>query len=152
MNYVKYVLIILVLLSLPGGCKKGGGQSKEQESSEGQVSQGVMEEYGEEYPQDSELDFETDTQSDAEEATVELAALSDWIARQAEEQSGVSIRGDEIAMYGIIRAARKALAELETQEQTQVKVPLLITDDEKAKDFQVTVTRQIVEELLNSEQ
>ncbi len=151
MNYVKYAVIIFALLVLPGGCKKGGSQSEEDESSEEQVSRGVIEEYGEEYPADYELDFETDTEGGAEEATVELVVLSDWIARQAEEQLGISVRDDEIAMYGIIRAAREALVKLETQEQTQVNVPLLTTDDETAKDFQVTVTRQIVEELSNSD-
>jgi hypothetical protein len=150
MNYVKYAVIIFALLALAGGCKKSSSQSEEQESSEGQVSRGAIEEYGEEYPVDYELDLETDAEGGEEESTVELVVLSDWIARQAEEQFDISIRDDEIAMYGIIRAAREALANLETQEQTQVNVPLLTADDEAAKEFQVTVTRQKVEELLKS--
>ncbi len=152
MDYAKYAVIILALLILAGGCKKSSEQSEGENSAEGEVvKRAVIAEYDEEYPAGYESDFAADAEADTEDMTVEVVVLSNWIARQAEEQTGISVRGDEIAMYGIVRSARKALEELETQEQTQVSVSLPATDGETAEQFEMTVTRKMVEKLFESD-
>ena len=74
-------------------------------------------------------------------------AVVNWLLSQAFEQTGIKVADDKVAYQRIVEAATQALTELKTQNSAIIKLPFLTADANGPKHFEVTLTREVLEEL-----
>ncbi|MBN2122525.1 molecular chaperone DnaK [Candidatus Micrarchaeota archaeon] len=74
--------------------------------------------------------------------------LVDYLVEQFKKESGVDARKDTQAMKRLNEAAEKAKIELSTVPQTEISLPFLAADKDGPKNFQHTITRAKLEEMV----
>ena len=77
----------------------------------------------------------------------EEQAVTAWLCSQAFEQTGVKVADDKLAYQRIVDAARKAVHELKNQPEATISLPFLTADASGPKDFEITLTRDVLKEL-----
>jgi len=70
-----------------------------------------------------------------------------WLLKQASAQTGMKIDKDAMASARIAQAADKAMRALKTQESVAISLPFLTADSNGPKNFQIQLTRAIVNEV-----
>jgi molecular chaperone DnaK len=66
----------------------------------------------------------------------------------AQENGGLDLRQDQMALQRLKEAAERAKHELSTQLETQISLPFIISDDSGPKHLEVTMTRAELEDLV----
>ena len=74
--------------------------------------------------------------------------LIDYLAGQFENEQGVDIRKDPLAMQRLKEAAEKAKIELSSQQQTEINLPFITADADGPKHLTIRVTRAKLEALV----
>jgi molecular chaperone DnaK len=74
--------------------------------------------------------------------------LVDYLVEQFKKESGIDARADTQAMKRLNEAAEKAKIELSTVPQTEISLPFLAADKDGPKNFQHTITRAKLEEMV----
>jgi molecular chaperone DnaK len=74
--------------------------------------------------------------------------IVDYLVEQFKKESGVDARSDTQAMKRLNEAAEKAKIELSTVPQTEISLPFLAADKDGPKNFQHTLTRAKLEEMV----
>jgi molecular chaperone DnaK len=81
-------------------------------------------------------------------ASSDNAALAEtvaaYLAAEFEAREGIDLRRDQLAWGQLLRAARRALADLERRPITNVNLPCIISDAAGPRHLDVTVTRRIL--------
>ena len=72
----------------------------------------------------------------------ELQTLVDWLAQQAQEQTGHPIARNPLARSALAEAARQALEDADPESGVEISLPQLVHDAEGPKGFKVTVSRE----------
>ena len=76
----------------------------------------------------------------------------DWLRDRFEEEEGIDLRGDRVAMQRLREAAEQAKIELSTKLETEISLPFIAMNGGEAKHLNVTLTRaklgQLVEDLI----
>ncbi len=75
-------------------------------------------------------------------------ALTEYIAKEFEKESGVNIRTDKMAMQRVRDAAEKAKIELSSTLETSINLPFLTATHEGPKHLALKLTRAQLEELV----
>lgn len=76
-----------------------------------------------------------------------LVAVAGWLLNQASAQTGMEIDKDPMASARIAQAADKAMHALKNQEVTPISLPFLTADSNGPKNFEIQLTRAIVDDL-----
>jgi molecular chaperone DnaK len=71
-----------------------------------------------------------------------------WIIDQFKESSGIDISHDKMALQRARDAAEKAKCELSTVLETTINLPFLAADDEGPRHLEATLTRAVLEQLV----
>ncbi|MEZ7985169.1 MAG: molecular chaperone DnaK [Pseudomonadales bacterium] len=75
-------------------------------------------------------------------------ALIEYLADQFEKDSGMSLKGDPLAMQRLKEAGEKAKIELSSSQQTEVNLPYITADASGPKHLVVKMTRAKLESLV----
>ncbi|MHC4714339.1 MAG: molecular chaperone DnaK, partial [Planctomycetota bacterium] len=73
--------------------------------------------------------------------------IIDHVADEFKKQSGIDVRGDQMALQRLKEAAEKAKCELSTLMQTDVNLPFITADASGPKHLQLSITRAKLEDL-----
>lgn len=76
-------------------------------------------------------------------------ALIDHIAKDFEDEHGIDLREDKVALQRLKEAAEKAKIELSTSDSTEINIPYITADSSGAKNLRMTVTRSEFEKLVS---
>ncbi|HTT34550.1 MAG TPA: Hsp70 family protein, partial [Thermoplasmata archaeon] len=76
------------------------------------------------------------------------SALTEWIAREFQKESGIDVRKDKMAMQRVRDAAEKAKIELSSTLETQINLPFLSATPEGPKHLALSLSRAQLEELI----
>ena len=76
-------------------------------------------------------------------------ALVDELARRFEEQSGIDLRGDRVALQRLKEQAEKAKHELSSARETEINLPFIASDASGPKHLETTVKRSELEILVS---
>jgi len=74
--------------------------------------------------------------------------LIDWLAAGFEEEHGIDLRGDKIALQRLKDEAERAKCELSTKERTDVSLPFIYSDADGPRHLEAIVTRESLEALV----
>ncbi|RKQ95782.1 molecular chaperone DnaK [Kushneria sinocarnis] len=74
--------------------------------------------------------------------------LIDYLVQQFQNDSGIDLSGDSLAMQRLKEAAEKAKIELSAAQQTEVNLPYITADQNGPKHMAVKVTRAKLESLV----
>jgi len=74
--------------------------------------------------------------------------LIDWIAKEFQQETGLDVRNDRMAVQRIREAAEKAKIELSSAMQTDINLPFITADQSGPKHLTKTITRAKLEELI----
>ncbi len=75
-------------------------------------------------------------------------ALIDYLCTTFKQQSGVDLRGDQMALQRLKEAAEKAKIELSSAQQTTISLPFITMDQGGPKHLSETLTRAKFEQLV----
>ncbi|MEN9228476.1 MAG: molecular chaperone DnaK [Gloeomargarita sp. HHBFW_bins_205] len=75
------------------------------------------------------------------------ACLVEWILREFQEQEGIDLREDKMALQRVREAAEKAKIELSSALSTTINLPFIASDATGAKHIDLELTRAKFEEL-----
>ncbi|MCS7031153.1 MAG: molecular chaperone DnaK [Gloeomargarita sp. SKYG116] len=75
------------------------------------------------------------------------ACLVEWILREFQEQEGIDLREDKMALQRVREAAEKAKIELSSALSTTINLPFIASDATGAKHIDIELTRAKFEEL-----
>ena len=75
--------------------------------------------------------------------------IIEYLASEFENESGVDIRKDPLAMQRLKEAAEKAKIELSSQQQTEVNLPYITADASGPKHLNIKLTRAKLESLVD---
>ena len=75
-------------------------------------------------------------------------ALIEYLADQFEKDSGMSLKGDPLAMQRLKEAGEKAKIELSSSQQTEINLPYITADASGPKHLVVKMTRAKLESLV----
>jgi hypothetical protein len=78
----------------------------------------------------------------------ETRAVVGWLLSQAFEQTGINVATDKLAYDRIFNAARTAIEELKTREDTVISLPFLTADVTGPKHLEARLTRAAIQELV----
>jgi molecular chaperone DnaK len=73
--------------------------------------------------------------------------IIDWIADTFQQEHGIDLRKDNMALQRLKEAAEKAKCELSTVTQTQINLPFITADATGPKHLNLTLTRAKLEQL-----
>lgn len=76
-------------------------------------------------------------------------AIMDYLVEEFKKDSGMSIKGDPLAMQRIKEAAEKAKKELSSSSQTEINLPYITADASGPKHLSLKVTRSKLEALVD---
>ncbi|AWV90121.1 molecular chaperone DnaK [Bradymonas sediminis] len=74
--------------------------------------------------------------------------LIDWLAASFEEQHGIDLRSDKIALQRLKEEAERAKCELSTKESTDISLPFIYSDADGPRHLEAVVTRETLESLV----
>src|SRR5690606_3907245 len=74
--------------------------------------------------------------------------LTDWVAAGFEDEHGIDLRGDKIALQRLKDEAERAKCELSTKERTDVSLPFIYSDADGPRHLEAIVTRETLETLV----
>ena len=77
-------------------------------------------------------------------------ALIDWLAGEFEQDQGIDLRQDAMALQRLKEAAEKAKCELSSSTQTEINLPFITADQSGPKHLQQSVSRSQFERLVDS--
>ena len=77
-------------------------------------------------------------------------ALIDWLAGEFEQDQGIDLRQDPMALQRLKEAAEKAKCELSSSTQTEINLPFITADQSGPKHLQQSVSRSQFERLVDS--
>jgi len=72
--------------------------------------------------------------------------LVESLARQFEEESGIDLRGDAMALQRLKEAAERAKQELSSSTTTDVNLPFISADENGPRHLEICLTRESLEE------
>lgn len=75
--------------------------------------------------------------------------LIDHIAKSFQQEQGIDLRKDPMALQRLREAAEKAKKELSTQQTTDINLPFITADSSGAKHLQLSISRAKFEELID---
>ena len=75
-------------------------------------------------------------------------AITNYIADQFREDSGIDLRGDPLALQRLKEASERAKQELSSSGATDLNLPFIAADDSGPKHLAVELTREQLEELV----
>jgi molecular chaperone DnaK len=74
--------------------------------------------------------------------------LIDWLAAGFEDEHGIDLRADKIALQRLKEEAERAKCELSTKECTDVSLPFIYSDENGPKHLEALLTRETLEDLV----
>jgi molecular chaperone DnaK len=74
--------------------------------------------------------------------------LIDWLARRFQEQTGIDLKRDRMALQRLKEAAERAKHELSSATETEVNLPFITADATGPKHLAETIDRTTLEELV----
>ncbi|MDX1631918.1 MAG: molecular chaperone DnaK, partial [Thermoanaerobaculia bacterium] len=74
--------------------------------------------------------------------------IMDWLIEEYEEETGVDLRSDRMALQRLKEAAERAKCELSTAEEAPINLPFISADDSGPRHLSRTLTRSHFEELV----
>jgi molecular chaperone DnaK len=74
--------------------------------------------------------------------------LIDWLSKRFQEQTGVDLRKDRMALQRLKEAAERAKHELSSATETEVNLPFITADATGPKHLAETIDRQTLEQLV----
>ena len=77
-------------------------------------------------------------------------ALIDWLAGEFQQEQGIDLRQDAMALQRLKEAAEKAKCELSSSSQTEINLPFITADQSGPKHLQQSVSRSQFERLVDS--
>ncbi|MFN8709559.1 MAG: Hsp70 family protein, partial [Planctomyces sp.] len=75
--------------------------------------------------------------------------LIDHLAKSFQQEQGIDLRKDPMALQRLREAAEKAKKELSTQQTTDINLPFITADQTGAKHLQLSITRAQFEQLID---
>jgi len=75
--------------------------------------------------------------------------IMDWIVRDFNENEGIDLSGDKMAIQRIREAAEKAKCELSTVHETNINLPFIYADDNGPRHLDMVLTRATMEKLVH---
>jgi molecular chaperone DnaK len=72
----------------------------------------------------------------------------DWLADQFEEEHGIDLREQNMALQRLKEEAERAKCELSTKEETDISLPFIYSDDDGPKHLEASLTRATLEKLV----
>src|SRR5438270_9657170 len=75
--------------------------------------------------------------------------IMEWIAREFQNETGIDLRADRLALQRLKEAAEKAKIELSTAVETEINLPFITADQTGPKHLQVKLTRARLEQLVD---
>ncbi|MCZ6746946.1 MAG: molecular chaperone DnaK [Acidobacteria bacterium] len=74
--------------------------------------------------------------------------IVEWLLEQFQQQSGIELRGDTLALQRLKEAAEKAKCELSLSTETEIKLPFICSDESGPKHLSLDFSREKLEELV----
>jgi len=71
--------------------------------------------------------------------------IIDWMISEFQSETGISLKGDVLAMQRLKEAAEKAKCELSVSDKAQIKLPFLSSDSRLPVHFDKIITRDFLE-------
>jgi molecular chaperone DnaK len=71
-----------------------------------------------------------------------------WMVEQFQEETGINLREDRLALQRLKEAAERAKCELSSLEETNINLPFIAADASGPKHFSKTLTREMFEQLI----
>jgi molecular chaperone DnaK len=75
--------------------------------------------------------------------------IVDWMIETFQEETGIDLRTDRLALQRLKEAAERAKCELSTVSESQLNLPFIAADPTGPKHFNKTLTREQFEELVS---
>jgi molecular chaperone DnaK len=75
--------------------------------------------------------------------------LVDYILKQFEQEEGLDLRGDRMALQRLKDAAEKAKCDLSALNTAEVNLPFIANDANGARHLNMEITREVLEELVS---
>ncbi len=75
--------------------------------------------------------------------------LVDYILKQFEQEEGIDLRGDRMALQRLKDAAEKAKCDLSAMNTTEVNLPFIANDANGARHLNMEISRETLEELVS---
>ncbi|MCI0488802.1 MAG: molecular chaperone DnaK, partial [Blastocatellia bacterium] len=74
--------------------------------------------------------------------------IVDWMIETFQEETGIDLRSDRLALQRLKEAAERAKCELSTATESQLNLPFIAADSTGPKHFNKTLTREKFEEMV----
>lgn len=74
--------------------------------------------------------------------------ILNWMVESFQEETGINLRFDKMALQRLKEAAEKAKCELSSVEETEISLPFISSDNEGAKHLNITLTRDMFNNLI----
>src|SRR5690606_14036843 len=74
--------------------------------------------------------------------------IVEWLIKSFQEQTGIELRGDKMALQRLKEAAERAKCELSSTPTTEVNLPFIAADASGPKHLNVKLTRERLEALV----
>jgi molecular chaperone DnaK len=74
--------------------------------------------------------------------------IINWMVEQFEEETGINLREDRLALQRLKEAAERAKCELSSLEETNINLPFIAADASGPKHFSKVLTREMFEQLV----
>ncbi|TDI31907.1 MAG: molecular chaperone DnaK [Acidobacteria bacterium] len=74
--------------------------------------------------------------------------IVEWLLAEFQQQSGIDLKGDTLALQRLKEAAEKAKCELSLLTQTEIKLPFICSDKSGPKHLSLALTREKLEEMV----
>jgi len=74
--------------------------------------------------------------------------IVEWLLAEFQQQSGIDLKGDTLALQRLKEAAEKAKCELSLSTQTEIKLPFICSDKSGPKHLSLALTREKLEEMV----
>ncbi len=76
--------------------------------------------------------------------------IIDWLAEEFQQEQGIDLRKDNMALQRLKEAAEKAKCELSTAMQTEINLPFITADASGPKHLNVNLTRAKLEQITDN--
>jgi molecular chaperone DnaK len=74
--------------------------------------------------------------------------IVDWLLGQFEQETGIDLRADRLALQRLKEAAEKAKCELSSEESTEINLPFISADESGARHLHTNLDRETFESLV----
>jgi molecular chaperone DnaK len=75
--------------------------------------------------------------------------IINWMVTQFNEETGIDLRGDRLALQRLKEAAERAKCDLSSLNETNINLPFIAADESGPKHFSKTLTRAVFEGLIS---